>query len=931
MTAYGTKVGVTLKKGDAESFVVAVTMKVGYQRAGVYGSLYPSFGSAALTDSASVTEVFFRRSSHKQNFCMQLSCIPSAASLTEGGISSYSTTTVCPAASDWTTSSYYRNYVQSSYSYTYYYFSVYGWVPSSQTNNEFVATFTRPTAQAACSCAAIGITTYENHQVLFPTATRFLNETITQTSVDSTKYVTKNLQISTLSPLATSASDSDRKAYCTCWAKKDSESAVIQQRAKVVGNCFKCPAKISPNEVLPRGFWPMRGWGSSWWNRYFGEVGTTDQTCFRAFGTWQSGRTPWMRRCCYNRVGVNLEYIPKYPSKVALSTGWGSWPDYYTERVFAYASDTNPEQVCCRYGGGMDSQGAACRLYRDRRSVEVATTSTFTNPRGCDATWTPAPPRGFGRGDPYCTTMDGAGFECNFWGEVLWTSCGTWKVHTAAEPVSTGALATVITAVAVSEGNETVVIQRNVETGDSTVRVNGEEQLDDYDGSFLSVSFDQTSSNLTIARVSSIAGNHQAEVETLANSLTLSVAPDASCIGNCSGLMGNCDGDASNDIKSRDGTVSLSADTAGDVIFSNVVVSYLINETAQSLFDFNVSAPATGASFSPSFVTPEILDSCPSACNSDPGCCLDSVVGGPSFVNDSVATLILVAEAKTQTAPLTGYNWPPTISLNPRVAVLNGLPITQEITATDTNGLQSFTIDACDAVSGVTCTQDTAVDSSTTVKYVLSTTASRNFTVIATANDTEGAVTVAFMVISSLPPPPPPANAASYTLTIPGSGFNAGHVFEARLYLFKDLARIVNAYWEAAGTSGDAAPAFTAAADFAISAVTDVVSGVEVAVYITGDTVAEANARLAALDAQTSLDLTETNNALSQLVSSADTTETTTAAPTDVVPSPTSVVVATTSAATTSTVEEDGDSGSARATSVWLAAALVAVCVALSA
>ena len=98
IASYGTQVGVTLKRGS-ESFYVHLYLNFGWKSTGVYGMT--KSWSTTLTDTASGTQVLFRRNSRKQNFCMQLTCIPSAASLTEGGLTSYSNT-VCPQESDWT-------------------------------------------------------------------------------------------------------------------------------------------------------------------------------------------------------------------------------------------------------------------------------------------------------------------------------------------------------------------------------------------------------------------------------------------------------------------------------------------------------------------------------------------------------------------------------------------------------------------------------------------------------------------------------------------------------------------------------------------------------------------------------------------------------------------------------------------------------------
>ena len=236
-----------------------------------------------------------------------------------------------------------------------------------------------------------------------------------------------------------------------------------------------------------------------------------------------------------------------------------------------------------------------------------------------------------------------------------------------------------------------------------------------------------------------------------------------------------------------------------------------------------------------------------------------------------MATVSTIEEAKNSSVPLTGYNWPPSVTMNPNVGVLDGLSITQKISAYDTDGVSTLTIDAC-TDADVTCTRETT-SAATTSTYTLTMTATRNLTVTVTAVDTKGATTISYMAIESLPPPPLPATSVAFLMTVPGSTFTPANVYEARLYLASDLAAIVNTYWNV--TTTGTAPAYTVASDFTVSAVSSVSTGVQVNIYIAGDTLAEASARLSALNSQTSLTLTETLSALGQLTATAPTSGTT--------------------------------------------------------
>ena len=795
----------------------------------------------------------------KNPYCYQLRCLNSISpsDLHISNMPVWSPTTQCASQTYNPWANYYR--------YAYYWYTVYGWVRYDW--GYLYLTFQRP-ASFPGACSAIVLNIVENYEMLLPPYLPY-SPTSPSASIPAAELAQGSIINTEIRPVSLSANSGEIVQWCRAWAQNDVMDTEVAARITQANDCFQCPASM--NGVLPRFFWQVWGWGQWWFNYYYDEQGTTDETCFRTWGPWQSALN-WERRCCYTRSTGQL--ITGYPSRLKASTGWGVWPKYELEKIFGSITETNPNTVCCN---SARSNPASCKFYRNRRPTGSGTTTPFSRPPGCTRGWQVPPPAGWGRGDPYCTTFDGTGFECNFWGEALWTSCQGWKVHVSAVPVSAGASATIINGVAIVEGNETIVITRDPISGDANTTLNGDEVANDVTSSIFSITFERNSLNRSVVRIISVSG-HDASVDAQENFFAVSVSPNRSCIGSCHGLMGNCDGVGSNDLVNRAGNVTLPINSSGIEIFNKIVKSFVITNASESLFPVVISengtatttvAPANAANFVPTFISNETLASCPSLCNNEPGCCLDAVVAGVSFANTTAATNVIIRAVNEGTVPLTGYNWPPEIFTNPRIEALQGLPISTTVAVTDDDGVANFTIDACTATD-VTCT--TVSSTSRTISM----TATRNFTILVAAVDTRGRIATASIQIIVRPPvAAPDTPSVAFTFTVNGQGaWTASDFYAVRQEVLADLATIVNrhhGYSTSRRQNTNTTPTvpFTTQEDFIFRSASDVVNDptakVRASVFVLGDTDADATARSDALVAQTSLSLPTAEAALARM------------------------------------------------------------------
>jgi hypothetical protein len=718
-------------------------------------------------------------------------------------------------------------------------------------------------------CNVIAVNYFENRPQLFADNRPFNGAT--QPVPGASLRSGGGLLPTNIVPLSPFAPSTQRLAWCRAWAEADSESDSIAARLQEANDCFQCPHRLL--QTMPQGLWRMWWWGSEWWNNYTGEVGYSWQTCFQASGSWIAGQNgqPWQRRCCYDTRSTFFDapLITQYPSLLQASSGWGNWPDWQREQIFALISDTNPDAVCCK---APTATAQTCAFYRDRRPVGTGTTTPFrplSELPKCNRTWVPQPPGGWGWGDPYCNTLDGAGFECNFWGEALWTSCGSWKVHVTAVPNAEGSNATIINGVAVREANDTIEILRNNQTGDAIVTFNGKKIDQTFSGGVLSVSFDISAQNRTLVRITSVNG-HEVAVEALVHFFAVRAAPNRSCIGKCIGLLGNCDGDKENDLVSFDGTKALTLNATGAEIYSSIVQTYVVGSSEAlntSLFSTEVSvAPAE---YTPVFVTATLLASCPSSCKGNPGCCLDASVGGSDFANQTVIAIQSANVTENASIPLVGYNFPPQLQFRSKLSVPVGIAVAFTVNATDSDGVATLVVEACSNTEFecVPLVVEGSTQKSIRVKLARIT---QNYTIKITSTDQKGAVATDYMILEAVSTTATPATDsaslrkfASVSIALKGRGsWGAAEIFTLKSSVCADLASVVNQYYKLArrrrqtttSTNATVIPPFTSASDIVLSNVADSNAGtvaapvrVETTIVIQGDTQLDAEARVQAI------------------------------------------------------------------------------------
>ena len=502
-----------------------------------------------------------------------------------------------------------------------------------------------------------------------------------------------------LDRFVTALGESTVAAWLESWIAFDRKHTALEDAVCAMDTCGPCPATPQapwatqvPNNA---GWWwaPVSSIAQFWtvWDST-GLLRNSPhaKVCYQLRPGWFAA-TKYGVRCCYDE---SYDFIPHWPSRVLVHNEWASPVLASVER--------NAERLACgrdssaNWANDSATQSASCLAFAARRPAPPS----VQNPFATGYCWTPRRRRGGGFGDPHCSTTDGLQYPCNFAGEALWTSCGAWKVHVVGTPAGAGNGATVLTQLAVSSGNDTAVVLVGSGGSNTTGRnfrvfMNDASVLTTSSGTSLTVEVDNERNTVT---VTDTAGH---EVEALVNAtrLSLTVATADSCRGNATGLLGNNNGDATDDLRVKGSATALDhtlATSDEERVYDEVVMSYLITDQAASVFprDYFVQGNTT---YRPQFTTQAMLDNCPSACNADRGCCFDFAVGGQDFLD------AYLSEQATQTSSSEGAvafdaNFPPNVQgptlINQGDASSTPVELAR-FNATDSDTIASFECTAC--------------------------------------------------------------------------------------------------------------------------------------------------------------------------------------------------------------------------------------------
>eukprot|EP00438_Fugacium_kawagutii_P033652 Skav204049 [mRNA] locus=scaffold3:245488:250433:- [translate_table: standard] len=239
-------------------------------------------------------------------------------------------------------------------------------------------------------------------------------------------------------------------------------------------------------------------------------------------------------------------------------------------------------------------------------SVSSSSAGSSGGTFGRSTGWSPPRPPGGGGGDPQCLTYDGFRFECNFLGEVLWTKCENFSVHVVAEPANASRQATVIKAFAVQQDSEIfLAVPELNNTSLFTLSLNGNQN--DLNGNFITGTLE--SSELILETVQ----GHQVRASLQERAVFLQVTLADRCFEKAEGLLGNMNGDATDDLKPK------SNGSDGMLIVS-------LNSSAEDIYE---------RFWLPAFIADLNVDTCPAGCNAF--CCLDFIEAGAEVASAAVA------------------------------------------------------------------------------------------------------------------------------------------------------------------------------------------------------------------------------------------------------------------------------------------------------
>ncbi|MCC5983135.1 MAG: VWD domain-containing protein [Rhodobacteraceae bacterium] len=202
----------------------------------------------------------------------------------------------------------------------------------------------------------------------------------------------------------------------------------------------------------------------------------------------------------------------------------------------------------------------------------------------------------FAMGDPHLLTLDGVGYDFHAAGEYVLTRAtdsSDFQVQARMEPV--GENVTANTAVAVQLHGGPVMISAR---GPDTLLINGEARTIPNEG-FVSVGHDRVYRDgdtymIVHTRDGSMDSGFSAVVVTVVGDrVDIGIALDTAWQGNVTGLLGNFDGDASNDLVLADGTPLTQPLVFGDDpeagvfgVYGQFREDWRVSDAADSLFTY---------------------------------------------------------------------------------------------------------------------------------------------------------------------------------------------------------------------------------------------------------------------------------------------------------------------------------------------------------
>jgi len=280
-------------------------------------------------------------------------------------------------------------------------------------------------------------------------------------------------------------------------------------------------------------------------------------------------------------------------------------------------------------------------------------------------------------GDPHCNSLDNRSFECNFKGEAVWASCADWSVHVAAHVAGTGG-GTVLSAVAVRKRSEVVRIvldesaagnaanESANETGvleyyslfldDEEVGANveGTELLVYLDGDTIYIEDTARTELMVLVTLK----------ESFISALGLRVGDD--CVGQTVGLVGNGNGNATDDLWPKGASEPLRPESACRDIYHDFVLSWCITELNESLLGLDSLCDADFKPVCGDELDSEVRENCIAACNGREDCCFDQLIseGDATMLAASLESFEVMSE-ELATSYIPGGPVPPRFAETP--------------------------------------------------------------------------------------------------------------------------------------------------------------------------------------------------------------------------------------------------------------------------